>query len=63
MTTELIILLFLTGFLLTPLFNLPKDTFQNAGSYLGGRIERQLSTGAGFQEKALDADSPLEWGN
>ena len=63
MTTELIILLILSLFIWPAISTTPRNTFINAGAYLGGRIERQLDTGAGFQEKAFhrrDGD-PLHW--
>lgn len=59
MTLELIILLILNTFIFilpsnTSIFATPRNTFINAGADLGGRIERQLDTGAGFQTKALN---------
>ena len=62
MTIELIILLVITLFIGPQIVATPRNTFKEAGSYLGGRIEKQLDTAAGFQEKALEVDKPLEWG-
>ena len=71
MTIELVILLTLTAFIYAPgprqqgngISGLIQTTFQEAGPYLGGRIERQLDTAAGFQEIATDdrLDNPLGW--
>ena len=70
MTIELVILLTLTAFIYAPeqgqqgngISSRIKKTFQEAGPHLGGRIERQLDTAAGFQEIAIDIDkNPLGW--
>jgi len=66
MSTELTILLSLTAFILVGAFagedSLPRKAFVNAGPKLGTRIERQLDTAAGFQEKAaLDSYKQLIW--
>ncbi len=70
MTIEMIILIVITTFVAfgpdgeSGIFKTPLNTFKEAGSYLGGRIERQLDTAAGFQEKALDTANPgnrLNW--
>ena len=62
MSTELIILLMLTAVILPGISTVPRGTFINAGPYLGARIEKQLDTGAGFQEIALDSKTqPLHW--
>ena len=67
MTVEMIILLVITLFIWLPspsgggLINIPREAFKDAGPYLGGQIEWQLDTAAGFQEKALNVDQPLNW--
>ncbi len=66
MTIELVILLTLTAFIYGPITmgegGLIGKTFKSAGPHLGGRIERQLDTAAGFQEIATgNIDNPLSW--
>lgn len=63
MSTELIILLILAAFIIPGISQVPRDAFIEAGPYLGGRIEKQLDTGAGFQEIALEESKtePLRW--
>ena len=61
MTIEMIILISITITILPRISEVPRDAFRDAGPYLGGHIERQLDTGAGFQEKALEVDEPLIW--
>ena len=61
MTIELIILLSITLYIGPQLSAVPADAFKEAGAYLGARIERQLDTGAGFQEKALEVDRAMRW--
>ena len=61
MTIELIILLSITLYIGPQLSGVPVDAFKEAGAYLGSRIERQLDTGAGFQEKSLDVRKPMGW--
>ena len=63
MSTELIILLVLTAFILPGISTTPREAFQEAGPYLGGRIEKQLDTAAGFQKMALEESKtkPLNW--
>ena len=57
MTTELVILLTFTGFILVGVFfnkdNGPRATFENSSPSLGARLERQLETGSGFQKTTL----------
>ena len=61
MTIELIILLSITLFIGPQISQVPVDTFKEAGPHLGALIERQLDTGAGFQEKALKVKESLRW--
>ena len=61
MTIELIILLFITLLIGPQISYVPREAFKEAGPYLGAHIERQLDTGAGFQEIALEVDKPLHW--
>ena len=65
MSTELTILLALTAFILVGAFtgenSVLRSTFFESGPNLGARIERQLDTGAGFQEKANQSFRPLVW--
>ncbi len=59
MTTELTILLTITAFVVVGIFvgpnSAPRKAFVEAGPSLGARIERQLDTGAGFQEAARNS--------
>ena len=61
MTIELIILLVITLVIGPQISHVPREAFKDAGPYLGALIERQLDTGAGFQEIALEVDNPLHW--
>lgn len=57
MTTELVLLLTISGFILMGVFfnkeNGPRATFKNASPSLGARLERQIETGSGFQKLTL----------
>ena len=61
MNIELIILIVVTLMILPGISHVPREAFKEAGPYLGGHIEKQLDTGAGFQEIALEVDEPLRW--
>jgi hypothetical protein len=61
MTTELVLLLSMFVFLVLGSFigeNGPRNTFKQSGPRLGARIERDISTGEGFNGKGGKAN---EW--
>jgi hypothetical protein len=63
MTTELVILLTFSAFILVGVFfnkeNGPRATFEHASPSLGARLERQIETGSGFQKQTLQFSNNL----
>ena len=52
MTTEAVLLLLISVFILAGVYfsdNGPKDVFKSAGPHLAGKIERSMSSGHGFK--------------
>jgi hypothetical protein len=65
MTTELVILLTTSVFILSGAFvgpnSAPRRAFRDAAPNLGARIEHQIDTGAGFQELTKASYKPMSW--
>lgn len=65
MTTELLVLLFITLFVLFGVFWGPqglKVSFDEASPKLGARMERYIETGASFVQASQATAEPISWG-
>ena len=63
MTTELVLLLSLTVFVLAAFLGKGGigDAFENSAPKLGAQIERSIETGSGFTSKAKNLPDPILW--
>lgn len=63
MTTELVILLSITMFIILGAFKAPPEAFKNAGPRLGARLEIQIETAPGFQQlsRSKGLANPVHW--